>query len=178
MKKLFIFSLATATLASCAVQQPKTPPTPPTPEPEVIVTADYTESTARLLEPEQKMLLTTLIADLEVSDKKVYYTETEAFAEFEVTEALIQNIAALKKIAVSRAAKAHKADVLVGTSIDVITKNGRLQITVSGYPAYYVRFRNVTEKEIKLLKEAQGLDSKNGSDVISTPAHLKVDIQK
>lgn len=135
----------------------------------VTQTTDYTESSARVLEPEQSMLLTPVIADLQVSDTKVYYTETEAFANMEVTPTLIQNIAELKKIALSRAARAHKADVLVGSAIDVITKNKRLEITISGYPAYYVKFRNVTEKDIDLLKKAGALHYKDGADVVNAP---------
>lgn len=176
MKRFFpTLVIAAAMFTSCAVQAP----VPPQPIVEVVKTTDYMESTARVLEPAQKMLLTTLIADLKVSDTKVYYTETEAFAKFKVTPTLVKNIAELKKIAVSRAAKAHKADVLVGTTIDVITKDGHLEITVSGYPAYYTKFRNVTEKEIALLKSAQSLDSKDGANVVNAPAtQLKVDVQK
>ena len=176
MKRLLpTLALAAALLTSCAVQTPA----PPAPTVEVVKTTDYMESTARVLEPSHKMLLTTIIADLKVSDTKVYYTETEAFAKFKVTPQLVKNISELKKIAVSRAAKAHKADVLVGTSIDVETKDGRLQITVSGYPAYYIKFRNATEKDIDLLKSVQPLHSKDGADIVNAPAsQFNVEVKK
>ena len=176
MKRFFLtLAVAAAMFTGCAIQAP----VPTAPVVEVIETTEYMESTARVLEPKQKMLLTTLIADLKVSEQKVYYTETEAFAKFKVTPTLLKNITELKKIAVSRAASAHKADVLVGTTIDVVTKDGRLEITVSGYPAFYTKFRNVAEKDIALLKSAQSLDSKDGADVVKAPVtHLNVDVKK
>ncbi len=157
MKRFFFtLSAAAAMCVSCATTT-------------IMQTTDYMESSARVLEPEQSMLLTPLIADMRVSDTKVYYTETEAFANFEVTPSLLENITELKKIALSRAARAYKADVLVGSTIDVVTKNQRLEITISGYPAYYVKFRNVTKVEIDLLKEAGTLHYKDGADVVNTP---------
>ena len=175
MKKFFLtLAVASTMFTGCAVQAPVPPPIV-----EVVETTEYMESTARVLEPNQKMLLTTLIADLRVAENKVYYTETEAFANFKVTPALLKNITELKKIAISRAASAHKADVLVGTSIDIVTKDGRLVMTVSGYPAYYTKFRNVNEKDIELLKSAQTLQSKDGADIVNTPAtQLNVDVKK
>jgi len=167
MKRLSLtLAVAIATLTSCATTQ-------------VIQNTDYMESYARVLEADQSMLLTPLIADLKVSDTKIYYTETEAFANFEVTPALLQNITEFKKIALSRAARAHKADVLVGATIDIATKNKRLEITVSGYPAYYVKFRNANEKDIELLKSVNTINTKDGADVVKANARtVKLDIQK
>lgn len=158
MKKvLFSLSIAVAMLTSCATTTTITQIT------------DYMESSARVLEPEHSMLLSPLIADLKVSETKVYHTETEAFANLEVTPNLIQNISELKKIALSRAARAHKADVLVGASIDVTTKNGRLEIIISGYPAHYTKFRNAAIGEIELLRKAGTLHYKDGTEVINAP---------
>ena len=157
MKKvLFSLSIAVAMFTSCATTT-------------ITQVTDYMESSARVLEPEHSMLLTPIIADLKVSETKVYYTETEAFANHDVTPQLIQNISALKKIALSRAARAYKADVLVGSSIDIVTKNGRLEITVSGYPAHYIKFRNVTKEEVELLRKAEALHRNDISEVINAP---------
>lgn len=145
---------------------------------QIIQTTDYMESDARVLEADQNMLLTPLIADLKVTETKIYYTETEAFANFEVTPTLLQNITEFKKIALSRAARAHKADVLVGATIDIITKNKRLEITVSGYPAYYVKFRNANEKDVELLKEMRKIKTEDGANVVKTKQRAaKLDIQ-
>ena len=74
MKRFFLtLAVAAAMFTGCAIQTP----VPTAPVVEVIETTEYMESTARVLEPKQKMLLTTLIADLKVSEQKVYYTETE-----------------------------------------------------------------------------------------------------
>ena len=144
---------------------------------QVLQTTEYMESSARILEPEQKMLLTPLIADLQVSETKIYHTETEAFADFEVTPYLLQNIAELKKIALSRAARAHQADVLVCSTIDVVTKNRRLEITVSGFPAYYVKFRNADEKDAELLDKVRMLNTIDGATIINDP-NSRLNIRK
>jgi hypothetical protein len=61
-----------------------------------------------------------------------------------------------KKIALSKAAKIHDADLLVGTIIDVITNDaGLLEITVSGYPAKYTNFRNATKTDIENVQAAR-----------------------
>lgn len=157
MKRFFLtISVIAAVFTSCVTTS-------------VVQTTDYMESSARVLEPEQSMLLTPLIADLKVSETKIYYTETEAFANLEVTPTLLKDITELKKIALSRAARAYNADVLVGSAIDVVTKNQRLVITVSGYPAFYVNFRNAIVKDIEILKSVSKLDTKDGAAVINTP---------
>ncbi len=150
MKKLVLFTLLVTLMVSCA------PTTPLYQEASYVVrTYEYSESTARNLEPEHTMLLTPLIADLEVSSKKIYYTEKEAFADVVVDESVIQNIDEFKKIALCRAAQQHKADVLVGAMIEVETIDERLVITISGYPAYYKNFRNATVKDTELIKVSQ-----------------------
>lgn len=150
MKKLALSVLIVALMVGCV------PTTPMYQESSYVVrTYEYSESTARNLEPEHTMLLTPLIADLEVSSKKIYYTEKDAFADVEINENVIQNIDEYKKIALCRAAQQHKADVLVGAMIEVETINERLVITISGYPAYYKNFRNATVKDTELIKVSQ-----------------------
>ena len=163
MKKLYFSIVVLAmTLASCSTKN------------QFIVTEliDYMESSARILEPEHKMLATPLIADLQVSDKKISYTEKEMFANLEVTNLLLNNMPELKKIALSRAAQAHNADMLVGATIDVVTKNERLEITVTGYPAHYVKFRNVSEQDIKVMEKLHfvgGGKSNAADEIIASP---------
>jgi hypothetical protein len=164
MKKLyFSFVVLAITLVSCGSFKNQ-----------FIVTEliDYMESSARILEPEHKMLATPLIADLQVSDKKINYTEKEMFANLEVTNLLLNNMPELKKIALSRAAQAHNADILVGATIDVVTKNERLEITVTGYPAHYVKFRNVSEQDIKVMEKLHfvgGGKSNAADEIIASP---------
>ena len=161
MKKLSTI-LAVAFLAtSCAMQQTPTN-----------VERAYYESSVRILEPEQSMLLSPVMADLEVSNSKVTHIEKAAFAEIRITDAVIANMAEFKKIALSRAAKAHNADVLVGTIIDIATVNKRLEITVSGYPAYYRNFRTATKADAELIKAALSVKNRDlESDIIASPSN-------
>lgn len=134
-------------------------------------TYDYSESSARLLEGSSNFMLTPIIADLDVSSKKVMHVEKEAFANFTVTRQIINNIAAYKRIALSRAAKQYNADILVGAEIDVETIDRHLVITVTGYPATYKKFRNATEKDVLLVKEAQTIRS-SGNVVVEAPQQI------
>lgn len=131
---------------------------------------DYMESSARYLEPSQNIMTTPMIADLQVIGASVSYTETEAFENYEVTEALISLIPGFKSIALSRAARAHKADVIIGAMVDVITnEQGRLEITITGYPARYTNFRNATNDDIELVKFGQTVIVSGESSVLETP---------
>lgn len=132
---------------------------------------EYQESSARNLEPEHLMLLTPLIADLEVSPTKVQHTETDAFETIVITREAIKMMPELKKIALSRAARAYKADVMVGTTIDVETNaNGRLEIIVTGYPAVYKNFRNAEKEDLDIIKYGNSIPlSNNNERVILSP---------
>ena len=142
MKRLLLTLSVVTVLTSCAVQT-----TIPT----------YTELSTRVLEPEQKMLLTPVIADLKISDEKIHYSESVSLAGIsEVTPSFIQSISELKKIVLCRAARAYNADVLVAPTIDVVTQDNKLEISVSGFPAYYTKIRNVTSDDVELLKVAYG----------------------
>ena len=143
-------------------------------------TVDYMESSARYMEPSQNIMITPMIADLEVIGGSVSYTETEAFKNYEVTEDLIPLVPGFKRIALSRAARAHKADVIIGAMVDVITnEDGRLEITITGYPARYTNFRNATGNEIDLVKKGQTVIIDYSSDVLDTPdQQIKVEDTK
>lgn len=143
-------------------------------------TVDYMESSARYMEPSQSIMTTPMIADLEVVGGSISYTESEAFKNYEVTEELTHLVPGFKRIALSRAARAHKADVIIGAMIDVITnENGRLEITITGYPARYTNFRNATSNEIDLVKKGQTVILDNSSDVLDTPdQQIKVEDTK
>ena len=117
------------------------------------------------------MLLTPLIADLEVSVNKITHVEIDAFASIPVTTDVIKNMSEFKKIALSRAARACKADVLVGTTIDVITNSkGFIEITVTGYPAYYRNFRIADTTDLKIVEYARSIEWDNeNAQVVGNP---------
>lgn len=166
MKKLCLIIGASALFAACGTTAPTVTPTPTV---NVIRTYEYQESSARNLEPEQTMVVTPVAADLVVSETKVYHVEREAFKDVRVDASVIKDIAEFKKIALSRAARAHNADVMVGTIMDIVTEDGRLVITVSGYPARYTNFRVATTEDTDLAREAQMFKNDLGNDVVSTP---------
>lgn len=165
MKRLFlpllvVFCFATNSFAQSKVETVQR-----------IETVKYQESSARNLEPEHLMLLTPLVADLEVSPTKVSHTETEAFKNIIVTHKAIENISGMKKVALSRAARAYNADVMVGTTIDITTNaNGCFEITVTGYPAVYKNFRNATKEDLDIIEGGNSIPiSNNNNRVILSP---------
>jgi hypothetical protein len=145
-------------------------------------TVEYMESSARYLEPSQIIMTTPLIADIEIIGSAISYTEVDAFKNYEVTEELTKMVPGFKQVALSRAARAHKADIIIGAMVDVITnEEGRLEITITGYPARYTNFRNATNNDIDLVKKGQTVIVEKGSDMMDAPdqqIRVEVRIQK
>lgn len=144
------------------------------------VQVDYMESSARYLEPTQSIMTTPLIADLAVTGGQISYTETEAFKDYEVTEELIELVPSFKAIALCHAARAHKADMIIGAMVDVITNDrGRLEITITGYPARYVNFRNATNEDMDLVRKGMTVVFDSQGDVLAKPEeNIKVEETK
>ncbi len=167
MKKLFFSCLALVVAIGSASAQSRTE------------RVDYQESSARNLEPQQSVMISPMIADMEVVADKIYYTETEAFRNYPLTEALIPFVPEFKKVALSRAARAYKADVIVGATVDVITNGqGYLEITISGYPARYTRFRNATSEDIDLVAQADRVMG-DSEEILQNPdTQTRVTIEK
>ncbi|MBQ3042989.1 MAG: hypothetical protein IJD53_00890 [Alistipes sp.] len=161
MKKLLLFAAAITFLASCY----------PTEHVTTTTTYDYSESSARLLEGNSNFIVTPTIADLEVSDKKITHIEKDAFANFVVTRSVVSNIAAYKRIALSKASKAHNADILLCAEIDIETIDRHLVITVTGYPAIYKKFRKATDKDVELVRDAQEIRN-SGTIAIDAPQQI------
>ncbi len=157
MKKYLFIAIAMLLAVACA--------------PTSYITYDYNESTARNLEPEHVMLTSPVIADLEVSSTRIKHVERAAFVDIVVDGFAIQkeNMESYKKIALSKAAKAYDADVLVASMIDVQTLDGRLVITVTGFPAKYVNFRKATLEDAELVRRASLMRNNNGDMVILSP---------
>ena len=128
---------------------------------------EYQESSARNLEPVQSVMISPMIADMEVTSEKIYYTEAEAFRNYTVSPAIVSLIPEFKKVALSRAARAYKADAIVGATVDVITNaEGRIEITISGYPAHYTNFRNATRDDVALVGQAKAVASGNDNEIL------------
>ena len=135
----------------------------------------YMESSTENLEPQNMIMTSPMIADLKVIGDQITYTETEAFKDIEITSRVINAIPNFKRIALCKAARQYNADLIIGATLDVVTnKDGRLEITVIGYPAKYTKFRNATKEDVELVKEGykvivtKEIDLDNPSNVILT----------
>lgn len=168
MKK--ITAILTAILAACTIASAQSRTD----------RVEYQESSARNLEPQQSVMITPMIADLQLISDKIAYTETEAFAKYPVSQAIVKLVPEFKKIALSRAARAYKADAIVGATIDVITNaEGFLEITISGYPAKYVNFRNARLEDVELVAKAKAVTGSDNNKILENPeGQTKLQIEK
>ena len=68
-----------------------------------------------------------------------------------------------KEVVVANAAKANNADVIVAPTINITTDvNKNLVIVVTGYPATYKNFRNVTDADKWIIDNAIATQEKSG----------------
>ena len=84
-----------------------------------------------------------VIVDLDVKQTKVTATAKGKLGS---------NIDALKAEAVSMAVKNAQADVLVEPTYTIISNRGSSTVTVSGFPATYKNFRDITVEDVPLIK--------------------------
>lgn len=154
MKKLFLISLLALTTMSSFAQKVKKPENAST----------YTESAARNIEPRSGIIVTPMIADMQIiSQERIEYSET---LPYYVTPEIVSFVPSFKKTVFFHATKEHKCDALAASLIDVsTTPEGFLQITVSGYPAKYVNFRNATADDVWMIQMHQLIDSRHNNDI-------------
>lgn len=84
-----------------------------------------------------------VIVELDVKQAKV----TAA-----VTGKMGSNMDVLKAEAVSKAVKNAGADVLVEPTYTIVTQRGTSTVTVTGFPATYKNFRDITIEDVPLIK--------------------------
>lgn len=84
-----------------------------------------------------------VIVDLDVKQTKVTATANGKLGS---------NIEALKAEAVSVAIKNAQADVLVEPTYTIVSNRGTSTVTVSGFPATYKNFRDITPEDVPLIK--------------------------
>jgi hypothetical protein len=84
-----------------------------------------------------------VIVDLDVKQAKVNST---------VTGKEGSNIEALKAQAVSVAVKNAQADVLVEPVYTIVSSKGSFTVTVTGFPATYKNFRDITLEDVPLIR--------------------------
>jgi hypothetical protein len=84
-----------------------------------------------------------VIADLDVKEEKI--TKTIMLKNLESLENAKNEI-------IRELLNENKADLLVEPKFESKTKNGKTELTVTGWLAYYKNFRTIEEKDIKLLE--------------------------
>lgn len=84
-----------------------------------------------------------VIVELDVKQTKVTATTVGKLGS---------NIDVLKAEAVSQAIKAAGADVLVEPTYNIVSQRGTSTVTVTGFPATYKNFRDITPEDVPLIK--------------------------
>lgn len=84
-----------------------------------------------------------IVVDLNVDSEK-----SEATSKFSGIESMDN----AKNDVVRKLLKEKNADVLVEPTFETMTKNGKTELTVRGWPATYKNFRPIEEKDLKLLE--------------------------
>ena len=126
--KLFVGTIAVVSCVSCS-------------------TMTYTMSDSRSIEPVQNVMITPVVADMQVSDQKAQLTETLPI-RLKSVENLDFTVREYKERLIAKVLKNNSSDVLIGTLVEVTTNDdGFLVMTITGYPAKYVNFRSATEAD-------------------------------
>lgn len=175
MKKLFFLLSGALFLASCVTTTSSIMPDYVYQE----TVKAYSEASARNLEPIVTAVAMPLVVDIKVVGSRIEYTETEAFANITVTDAIkeygdkfaTEGIAAFKRIALAKAAKAHNVDVIVGATFEVTTTaDNHFCIKVCGYPAVYSNFRNASKNDAELLRSIRSyMPASTFDPLLNTP---------
>lgn len=154
MKKILLVSLVALATTTGFAQKVK--------KPENVST--YTESAARNIEPRSGVIVTPVIADMQIiSQNRIEYSET---LPYYVTPEIVSFVPSFKKTVFFHATKEHNCDALAASLIDVTTTpEGFLHITVTGYPAKYVNFRNATANDTWMVQMHQLINNNHDNDI-------------
>ncbi len=112
------------------------------------------QAIARSVEPEIRVFIHPQIAEIEMlsTEKMEYGPYKFSLKEPEkLNQYLVEQ---LKVIALFRATKEAKADILVGSLFDIYMLDNdpkNLYIDLSGYPAKYVNFKNLEGSDINMV---------------------------
>lgn len=111
----------------------------------------FEESQARLAEPELKVFVRPLVADLEVlnNQERQYYGPFvfEVQSIDKLTDADLENF---KATAMQRATRESEADLIIGATFNTYvesTSPNTVKIEIVGFPAKYVNFRPIGTNE-------------------------------
>jgi hypothetical protein len=83
-----------------------------------------------------------VVADLEVNQQKTSKTMKITFSG--VTQGA-------ESVIIRELLNENNADLLIEPKFESITKNGKTELTVTGWLAFYKNFRTIEEKDLKLI---------------------------
>lgn len=146
----------------------------------------YNSTAARNLEASHEMMVTPLLADVKLQPvgRQVFGEDRFYYVDIEASDAWkAQTIDQLKRQALFDFTKEFQADVIIGALISAQTvdenKDGlvdregnryKVRITISGYPANYVNFRNATQNDRWIKDQMLKGNNDRNSDVTDSSA--------
>jgi hypothetical protein len=129
----------------------------------------YSSAESRDFEPRQGVIVTPLLADLKVitqtsiRDSVIFSILVASISQSQITSWVVE----YKKQAMSLLLKKYKADAIIGSLTDIsTTSDGRMMITISGYPAVYTNFRNATSADV-WMTSLYGIIDKNATSTLN-----------
>lgn len=133
MKRIFIYAgiILSVVMTACSVKK------------------TYSYSEYRIEQPTQSVYAVPVVADLEVAQERISYSERLGVKVSDLSDSELQSLVEKEKsLVMNNAMKAHSADVLVAPLVDIQTDmNNQLIITVSAYPAKYKNYRSATKED-------------------------------
>lgn len=84
-----------------------------------------------------------VIADLDVNQQKVTKT---------INLKGLESLESAKSEAIREILKENNADLFIEPKFETITKNGKTELTINGWLAFYKNFRTIEEKDIRLIE--------------------------
>lgn len=84
-----------------------------------------------------------VVVDLDVSQQKVSKT---------IKLKNVESLELAKSEAIREILKENNADLFIEPKFETVTENGRTELTLTGWLAYYKNFKTIEEKDIKLLE--------------------------
>jgi general stress protein CsbA len=133
MKRIFIYAGLVLSVVMTACSAKKT----------------YSYSEYRVEQPTQSVHAVPVVADLEVAQERITYSERLGVKVSDLSDNELQQLVEKEKgLVMNNAMKAHGADVLVAPLVDIQTDlKNQLVITVTAYPAKYKNYRNATKED-------------------------------
>lgn len=84
-----------------------------------------------------------VIADLEINQKKIRKT---------IVHKNVTSMANAQDNLIRETLSEHQADLLIEPKFESKTQNGKTELTVTGWLAYYKNFRPIEEKDLNLIE--------------------------